>query len=679
MTDRENLSLLPDESMQTPYDAEVGEHTVRQIEPSRFIPKNTNFKAKKAYSALLELHRDFGPFDSPGALSQWKAWFREDICEERKSLLEACLFAHCHIPTIDGKWFDDTKYDDKYYDYHTDREIEYGKEQITNPGILKFRETLKKSPMLVSNCLQDLICDKFQSIYLGNRQERGEDWFRVAHIIWKRDKKGVIKTSKLPMKSLIDFILMDAEEKRSEIKRLDFSEDVSFRPIGSSLGPSMLQNTVQELGCAVSNFLNGILLLTHESKPKHLKKPTNPLFDYRPTLHVTLGARGRGLSKQAYGSRYLLGAGAAFVKTIFNKDIMSATSRVYGLHASIEDYNRLVRIPNLGKVLEEFRNELPILAALLKKMRKADWEHPFKTFKLIRDSYYERGLTPAGWRFLKRISPADVKKLLNEGLAFEICYRLKHPNGDTSQLHALAFLSEIGIFCHKKPRARLLEPLLNLYLVNTETARRWGQPRNEPRDPHKHFFRAFALHVLNSTDSVQNLRDLCSDASDAIRYASPDRINTLIGPRKITTARAMHILQIAHAEIPRVAKNQNEKLSWPPCLEEFEYKEFKFRELNTSEELRKEGDEMHHCIGGYDHRCLDGDMRIFSGTTGATESRQKRISVAVKRKETGSWSTQQVRGFANRGASKEEKAATRALCRALARAENQANKEISSS
>lgn len=673
MTDRESLEPVIEDHSPPPNGDGIARMTPPRAQQS-YVPKESNFKIKNGYRDLLKLHKAFGGFDSDAALKEWKAWFREDVSGERKELLEACLFAHCLIPSIDGVWFDDTKYDDKYYDYHIDRETEYGKEKITNPVILKFRETLKKSPMLVSNCLQDLICDKFQSIYLGNRHEHGENWIRVAHIIWKKDKKGVIKTSKLPMKSLIEFILMDSEEKKSEIKRLDFSEDVRFRPIGSSLGPSMLQNTVDELQYAVSEFLYGIRLHTPKSKPKHLKSPTNPLFNYRPTLHITLHARSRGLSKQAYGSRYLLGAGAAFVKTFFDKDIMSATSRVYGLHASINDYNRLVRTPNLGKVLEEFRNELPILAALLKTMKKAHWEHPFETFKLIRDGYFERGLTPAGWRFLKRISPVDVKKLLNEGLAFRICYRLKDPNGDTGQLPALIFLSEIGIFCHKKPRARLLDPLLNLYQVNTETARQRGQPLNEPRDPHKHFFRAFALHVLNSTDSVQNLRDLCSDASDAIKYATPNRINGLIGPRKITTARAMHILQIAHAEIPRVAKNKNEKLSWPPCLEEFEHKEFKFRELTTSDELGKEGNEMHHCIGWYGDKCLDGDIRIFSGTTGVAESRQKRISVALKRNEAGSWSIQQVRGFANRGATKEEKAATRALCRALAKAEIQTNK-----
>ena len=676
MTDRESLEPVIEDHSPPPNGDGIARMTPPRAQQS-YVPKESNFKIKKGYRDLLELHKDFRPFDGHVALCQWKAWFREDISGERKKLLEACLFAHCVIPTLDGTWFDDTKYDDKFYDYHTDRDIEYGNEEIAHPGMLKFRATLKKSPMLVSNCLQDLISDKFQSIYLGNRQEHGENWTRVAHIIWKRDNKGVIKTSKLPMNYLIAFILMDVEDKQAEIKRLDFNEDVSFRPIGRSLGPSMLQNTVQELESAVSKFLQCITLSAHESKPKHFKKSTNPFFDHRPTLHVTLHARCRGLSKQAYGSRYLLGAGAAFVKTIFDKDIMSATAKVYGLHATLEDYNRLVRTPNLDKLLQEFRNELPVLARLLKTMKKGDWERPFEKFNRVRDRYFDKGLTPAGWRFLKRISPTDVYKLIDDRVAFDICYKINGPTKDTNPTPALALLSEIGTFCHKKPRARLLEPLLNLYQVNTETARHRGQPLNEPRDPHKHFFRAFALHVLNSTDSVQNLRDLCSDASDAIKYASPERINTLIGPRKITTARAMRILQIAHDEIQQGAKHRSQKLSWPPCLAEFEHKEFKFRELNTSDELRKEGNEMHHCIGGYWDRCLDGDMRIFSGSTGAAESRQQRISVAVKKNETGSWSIHQVRGFANRGATKEEKAATRALCRALAMAETQANKEIS--
>lgn len=676
MTDRESLNLLIEDHTASPNGDDIARMTLPRVQQS-YVPKVSNFKIKKGYGDLLELHKDFSPFDSHVALSQWKAWFREDISGERKKLLEACLFAHCVIPTLNGTWFDDTKYDAKFYNHETDRNTEYGQEEITHPGILKFRAKLKKSPMLATNCLADLISDKFQSIYLGHRQERGENWIRVAHIIWVKDKKGAIKTSKLSMRALIDFILMDSKEKQRETKRLTFHGKTQFRPVGASLGSSMMDHTREELQWAMQSFVGDIRSVTREAQPGHLKKSTNPFFDHRPTLHVTLFARCIGLTRQAYGSRYLVGAGAAFVKSIFDEDIMSATAKVYGLHATIEDYNRLVRTPNLDKLLQEFRNEFPVLARLLKTMKKGDWERPFETFKRVRDVYFERGLTPAGWRLLKRISPVDVQKLLNERLAFEICYRLNKPTNDTNQFHALAFLSEIGISCHKKPRARLLEPLLNLYKINVATTNQWDRPWEEPRDPHKHFFRAFARHVLTSTDSVQNLRDLCLDAFDAIKQTPRERINALIGPRKITSARAMHILQIAHAEIPQDANNQTKNLSWPACLEEFEHKEFKFRELNTSEELYKEGDEMHHCIGGYWDRCLDGNMRIYSGTTSNTESRKNRISAAVKKSETGSWSIQQVRGFANRGATEEEKAAVRALCRALAKAEIQANKEIS--
>ncbi|MBQ68920.1 hypothetical protein CL689_02540 [Candidatus Saccharibacteria bacterium] len=681
MTDREHLDALPEECIHPSHETAEAHPPMGLGKSQLFVPKETNFKLKKAYEALLEMHEDFGPFDSDVVMREWKAWFREDISGERKKLLEVCLFAYCLIPAIDGTWFDDTKYDDTVYDYNGDKKIRYGQEEISHLGILKYRTTLKKTPTLVSNCLHDLISDKFQSIYLGNRQEQGENWIRVAHIIWKRDKKGVIKTSKLSMKTLIDFILMDTKEKQQEIKSLTFHGDMNFRPIGHSLGCSMLEHTTQELQRAGGAFVWGIKSATYKSQPGHLKTPTNPFFSDRPTLHVTLYTRCKGLTRQAYGSRYIAGAGAAFVKTFFNKEMMSATSKVYGLQAKLEDYNRLVRSPNLDKVLQEFRNEMPVLARLLKTLRKTDREKPFETFNKVRDRYFDKGLTPAGWRFLKRISPTDVYKLIDDRVAFDICHKLNEPTRDNNPIPALAFLSEIGIFCHQKPRARLLAPLLKLYQVNNEAADQWHRRPPEPHDPDKHFFRAFAMHVLTSTDSVQNLRDLCSDAVDAIGRTPPERINALIGPRKITTARAMHILQIAHDEMHQGVNEDrgNQTLSWPACLKEFEHKEFIFRELNNSEELYKEGDEMHHCIGGYGRLCLDGDMRIFSGTTSAIESRKNRISVAVKKSETGSWSTQQVRGFANRGASKEEKAATRALCRALARAELQSNKEISSS
>jgi hypothetical protein len=42
------------------------------------------------------------------------------------------------------------------------------------------------------------------------------------------------------------------------------------------------------------------------------------------------------------------------------------------------------------------------------------------------------------------------------------------------------------------------------------------------------------------------------------------------------------------------------------------YEEFRFIQLLTPADLVKEGKEMHHCVGGYSNRCLDGSSIIFS-------------------------------------------------------------------
>jgi len=47
-------------------------------------------------------------------------------------------------------------------------------------------------------------------------------------------------------------------------------------------------------------------------------------------------------------------------------------------------------------------------------------------------------------------------------------------------------------------------------------------------------------------------------------------------------------------------------------IPEDEYSGFTFVQLRTTEELVNEGQTMHHCVGGYSHRCVDGHSIIFS-------------------------------------------------------------------
>ena len=47
-----------------------------------------------------------------------------------------------------------------------------------------------------------------------------------------------------------------------------------------------------------------------------------------------------------------------------------------------------------------------------------------------------------------------------------------------------------------------------------------------------------------------------------------------------------------------------------------EYNGFKFIQLTTPQELVDEGRNMHHCVGGYSHRCLNGNSIIYSMSKG---------------------------------------------------------------
>jgi hypothetical protein len=633
-----------------------------------FVPKASNFRMKRGYQVLLDMHREFAPFDSEVALSTWREWFKSDIQGDLRKLLEACMFAHGLIPTASQVWFDDTDYDAEDVDPLTETFVKWGVEDVKCPKQRKFRNLLKNSKALVTNCLQDLISDKFQSIYLGNRQESGENWIRMANIILLRTRKGTIKASKIHLPDLTNFILGDKKLKQKVMEKYHFNNQNRFKVIGKAFGQCLQAEIKYEINNAIVDFAADILDSQSNRESGNYWRSTNPAFRERPKLHVTMFKRGVGLAKQAYGSQYMANAGAAFAKGIFNKSTLSATAKVYGVQATLEDYNRIALTQDVESLLSEFRNELPVLARLLKVMTKRHWNAKFETFHALRLEYAVRGLTPAGWRLLKKISPIDIRKLLSEGVAFSLCYFLrKRGLADQSKMMSLLFLSEVGVFCQTKPRAGLLPALKEFYGAYRDNWSHRTSDSTEHGDHQRHFFRAIAQHVLASTDSVQNLRNLCSDATDALRYSQPARINELIGPRKITTARAMRILQIAHAEVVREGHSQRgvTAYAWPAALKEFFYKEFVFYELCDTEAAFKEGGEMHHCIGGYDMDCAKGVFRIFSGKIVGSESRSDRISIALRKVKDGAWKVQQVRGFSNRPASRQELSAARALCTQL--------------
>jgi hypothetical protein len=633
-----------------------------------FVPKASNFKMKRGYQALLDMHREFAPFDSDVALSTWREWFKSDIQGDLRKLLEACLFARGLIPTASQVWFDDTDYDAEAFDSLTEAFVKWGVEDVKCPKQRKFRNLLKSSRALVTNCLQDLISDKFQSIYLGNRQESGENWIRMANVIFLRTRKGTIKASIIYLPDLTNFILGDEKLKRKVMDKYHFNNQDRFKVIGKTFAQclkALLKNAVNN---AVEDFAGDMLDSQSSRELGSYWRSTNPAFSERPKLHVTMFKRGVGLAKQAYGSQYIANAGSAFAKGIFNKSTLSATAKVYGVQATLEDYNRIAVTQDVESLLSEFRNELPMLARLLKVMTKKHWNSKFETFHALRLEYAVRGLTPAGWRFLKKISPIDIRKLFPEHVAFSLCNFLrKRGLVDQSKIISLRFLSEVGVFCHTKPRAGLLPALLTFFEANTAYNIRQLPGIAEVRDPQRHFFRAIAKHVLTSTDSVQNLRSLCSDAADALRYSQPARINELIGPRKITPARAMRILQIAHGEMVRNGRSVEESpyFEWPALLPEFKYGDFVFHEIHNSKMAWREGDEMHHCIGQYAQDCVSGSVRLFSGRLAGSDSRDGRISVSLNKPKDKEWEIEQVRGFANRAASRRERLATNELCRHL--------------
>jgi hypothetical protein len=72
---------------------------------------------------------------------------------------------------------------------------------------------------------------------------------------------------------------------------------------------------------------------------------------------------------------------------------------------------------------------------------------------------------------------------------------------------------------------------------------------------------------------------------------------------------------------------------------------WRFRQIKTGSELFREGQRMHHCVAGYKHLCMSGDVSIWSLTSEYPLNHINRgVTIEVRRDGV----IVQCRGFANR-------------------------------
>jgi len=104
-----------------------------------------------------------------------------------------------------------------------------------------------------------------------------------------------------------------------------------------------------------------------------------------------------------------------------------------------------------------------------------------------------------------------------------------------------------------------------------------------------------------------------------------------------------------HIDARKDSKLRMRKEVWNSLVPAFNTKEYKVIPLTDTHALVDEGAEMHHCVGGYEHSCLDMKSRIFA-IRGITN--EEKATLEIRKNTEGMWNVAQVRGVYNAQVSK---------------------------
>lgn len=618
------------------------------------LGKPRDFTLNRGYSVLLDLHREFGPFQSEGLIALWNSSFADQIDGTRRILLEACLFALGAMLNSSGVRFDARLIVDTSEE---DRPGQPSPPIATDKRQLRYRARFLKQPTVLWRCVQDLMCAQFQNWYLLRRQEVEQNWIRIGPFVFRKNPSGAISHHQFrTFQDLIQFIDLPLEHKEKAVSAACAKSSGNLHRL-EIVGT----RTARDLQSFCSSFVDdSIARLAKAIEVDVWGEPYS-----NKSMHIFAGKRAVALSAHAVNSRYIAGAGTALLKVFFDKETLSITAKLFGLYAKLENYNQVAMTSAASKsfLIRELRNEERILAKFFGRVVSQPRGEQIEIIARLRRLYARHGLTKAGLRFLKRISPIDSNLILSDYTAFSIVELLFSENRADDAPHdvltsTMHFLSVLGEFCHHKPKARMLHDLMRLYFrcLNLEEGGilRWGEDgfeSKQPPDPGLHFFRAIARHVLFGNDLVVNSQNLCKDACDVVGLLPWKRVRELIGERKITTERALRILHLGHQEMRELYPQNSSSVCWPSALGRVEFSGYTFSELCDSKSLATEADLMRHCVDSYWESCLRGETKVFSGELNTSSAKRHRITVAFSLKERTKtkWVISQVRGFANRG------------------------------
>jgi hypothetical protein len=277
------------------------------------------------------------------------------------------------------------------------------------------------------------------------------------------------------------------------------------------------------------------------------------------------------------------------------------------------------------------------------------FEYP-NIIQTVKEALDKQGLTTAGWRYLIKLPPRFVSRI--------IMY-----TGGRDTVHMLNWLAAIGVV----PRYTILKPLL----MNTQnTGQRTAALTSLIR---------VGLTVAQKSRSIRNfwagqfhlVLDWFNNANERLHIPDvPKEFGVCRQQCQIRQAVLDHNQMKApwswfmrqqeewHANAAQRTKDKTKQQVWESALSEIEIKGYQIVPLTDAHALVDEGQDMHHCVANFVRNCVDGESRIFSirknGVKIATLE-LRNMSNLFNMVNAGKWAVNQVREVCNADASQEIK------------------------
>jgi hypothetical protein len=263
------------------------------------------------------------------------------------------------------------------------------------------------------------------------------------------------------------------------------------------------------------------------------------------------------------------------------------------------------------------------------------------------------GLTSAAWRYLLKLPPRSVMILMRGMSGKEV-------------VPLLNWMAAVGVV----PRYSLLKPMVqNVFnqVARTDDLTALMRAGLTAAQECKRGIRQF---WDNQMSMVMDWFRAAGQQQEA-GYLPVVKQEFTVGGRAVMVARNQVVLdhnqrkagwdwfmrqqEEWHRTASDKAKSKVENDSWDSALGEIEYKGYNIIPLMTTHQLIDEGKEMHHCVGSYANRCLDGYIRIFSirkgdakvATMELTDSFTEHVYPAITGNPKDRWKVGQIRGVCN--------------------------------